>query len=109
MPKFNRLTNKAKFLELHPEMNETFNSMAAIQGKVIFATRMEKGLTQKELADRADVSLKTISRAEGGSGNLGTQVYDKIYKALDLTPYDVSRLMQNFTDSQPEAKVLSVC
>ncbi|MBP1969044.1 transcriptional regulator with XRE-family HTH domain [Virgibacillus natechei] len=40
--------------------------MSPVYAKVIFARRMGYGYSQQELAKKANIGLKTISRAEGG-------------------------------------------
>lgn len=67
----------------HPELEEQLHGLGSLYGKIIFACRMEQGLTQKELADKASIGLKTITRAEGGFENLGTTTYNAILRALD--------------------------
>lgn len=98
MKKIRSISRRKELLTKHPDLYDTFYSTAALYGKIIFARRMELGLTQKEIAESANVSLKTFSRAEGGSGNIGTATYDSIFKALGLTIADVAKLMTIFTD-----------
>lgn len=69
----------------YPEVEEQLHGLGAVYGKVIFATRIEQGLTQMELAERAQVELITITKAEGGFENLGTVTYNNLFNALNLT------------------------
>ncbi len=102
------LLNTKKIVEQHPEMEEQLHGIGAVYGKIIFLTRMEKGLTQKELAEKAGVGDKTITRAEGGSENLGTLTYDNIFKALDLSTVAVAELMYHLTRQQGSEESLTV-
>ena len=57
-------------------------------GKKLRHLRTEKNLTQKQLAKKVDVSLKTISRYEVGETKPRyRKTYDKIAQVLDST-YD---------------------
>lgn len=107
MKKGRNLLDKSRLLKTHPELQEVFYSTAAYHGKIIFARRMEKGLTQSELAKKADVGLKTISKAEGGAGNLGIETYDKIYNALQLTPAEVAEKLLLLAKPEEAASIYS--
>jgi transcriptional regulator with XRE-family HTH domain len=64
--------------------------------------RKLRGLTQAQLADRADVSRDTLVRLEGGDGGVsvenllrilrGLGVLDSVHKALDPYESDIGRL-----------------
>lgn len=64
--------------------------------------RRLRGLTQAQLADRADVSRDTITRLEGGDGGVSTEnllrvlralgIVDGIVTALDPYVSDIGRL-----------------
>ncbi|MGV2623277.1 UNVERIFIED_CONTAM: helix-turn-helix transcriptional regulator [Halobacillus marinus] len=69
-------------------MESFFYGIGATFGKIIFSHRMSFDLTQKQLAERAGVGVKTIHRAEGGSDNLGVQTYEKIFEALGIQKRD---------------------
>ncbi|MEK5149098.1 MULTISPECIES: helix-turn-helix transcriptional regulator [unclassified Psychrobacillus] len=97
MKKGRNLLDSTELLKTHPELHELFLSTAAIYGNIIFAKRMELDHTQSELAKLANVSLKTIARAEGGSYNLSTDTYDKIFRALNMTPIDVAQYVLQFS------------
>lgn len=90
MRKGKNLLDTTELLQIHPELHDLFHSTASIYGNIIFARRMELDLTQSELCKLAKVSLKTIARAEGGSYNLSTETYDKIFRAMNMTPVDVA-------------------
>lgn len=79
--------------ESHPDLKETLEGLSPIYARIIFARRIELGLTQTKLADKAGVGLKTISRAEGGFDNLSIDIYNKIFHALDLSVRQVAEGM----------------
>lgn len=53
-------------------------------GRIIFAYRMKRGLTQSELATKAEVDPTVIYRIEGGS-NCSNEDFQKVVTALALT------------------------
>jgi transcriptional regulator with XRE-family HTH domain len=68
-----------------PELKPTFFSLSSALGELTFAARMEKRITQLELAKLAGVGVKTIHRIEGGSGGITDKTYDKVFAALELS------------------------
>lgn len=66
------------------------NVMSRNYSKIVFSVRIKKGLTQKQLASLANVSVKTIHRLESGSGGITDDTYSKVFEALDLTLKDVA-------------------
>jgi len=103
MKKGRDLLNNAKLIETHPDLQETFNGISAIFGNIIFSKRMELGYTQNELAIKARVSLKTIARAEGGSSNLGADSYERIFRTLRLSPFEIGLLMTQLSTDEHTA------
>ncbi|MEK5071767.1 helix-turn-helix domain-containing protein [Sporosarcina sp. FSL K6-1508] len=103
MKKGRNLLDNSRLIETHPDLHDAFYGIAALYGKIVFAQRMKLGLTQKELAAKANVSIKTIARAEGGTGNLGTENYDSIFGALELNMSDVAKLMSTFAEDEHTA------
>jgi len=95
MGKGRNLLDKSRMLEVHPDLHDNFYGLAAVYSIIIFSYRMDLAYTQKDLAQKAGVSLKTIARAEGGSGNLGTERYVEIFAALKLSISDVTKLLEN--------------
>ncbi len=91
MEKGRDLLDNSKLTKIHPELEETFFGTSALLGDLIFAKRMDFGYTQQELAKKADVSLKTIARAEGGGGNLSIESYEKIFHVLDINLMEMIR------------------
>lgn len=64
-------------------------------GKTIRQLRENKGLTQEQLADRIDVSIRTIQRFERDKHSSNMRTLEKIAVALDVDPllllgYDVN-------------------
>ena len=53
-------------------------------GKLIKELRIKKGLTQEELADRTEVSARTIQRIENGEVDPRAYTLQMIAKALDV-------------------------
>jgi len=87
----------------HPELEEQLHGLGSLYGKIIFACRMEQGITKKELADKASIGLKTITRAEGGFENLGTTTYNAIFRVLGLGTAGVAELMYQMTHDQMDS------
>ena len=54
-------------------------------GKLIAACRREKGLTQQQLADMLNLSNKTISKWESGSGSPDISNLLELSKVLEIT------------------------
>lgn len=64
-------------------------------GKTIRQLRENKGLTQEQLADRINVSIRTIQRFERDKHSSNMKTLEKIAAALDIEPllllgYDVN-------------------
>ncbi|MEX3625022.1 helix-turn-helix domain-containing protein [Viridibacillus arvi] len=110
MKRIRRLTDNSELLEQHPELGDVFNSTSAIYGKIIFAVRMEQKLTQKDLSEKAGVTIKNIARVEGGAADLDTdqKTYDNLFEALNLSAQDVQHLFSTFTEGQQESATLCV-
>lgn len=58
-------------------------------GGVVRARRQELGLSQSELAARADLSLRFVVQVEGGSGNIAYARLRHLASALELSPADL--------------------
>lgn len=52
--------------------------------------REERGLTQKQLADRGGVSQQFISRIESNWVNVGPKTIQRLSPALDITPLELT-------------------
>lgn len=94
------LLDKSRLLEVHPDLHDNFYGLAAAYSTIIFSHRMKLAYTQKELAQKTGVSLKTITRAEGGSEKLGTEKYAEIFFALKLSISDVTKLLEDVNESR---------
>jgi len=56
-----------------------------VTGSIIKTLRLKKGLTQKELADRINISEKAISKWETGKGLPDISLLESLAKALDIS------------------------
>lgn len=54
----------------------------------LFAWRVERGLTQTALADKASVTRGTVARAEAGD-SMSVKTVHALAKALDITPHQL--------------------
>jgi transcriptional regulator with XRE-family HTH domain len=93
------LLNISKILEVHPDLYEQFRGISEVFAQIIFKSRVEKGISQSELAKLAGVENAIIYRAEGGSVNLGEEIYEKIFKALDLPVNEVKKIINEFKNN----------
>lgn len=57
-------------------------------GKLVKSLRLRKGLTQEELADKTDISVRTIQRIENGEVDPRAYTLQAIASALDVE-YDI--------------------
>lgn len=53
-------------------------------GKRIAMLRAERGMTQKELADKVGIKREHVCRIEAGKYSVGLKILSKIAKALDM-------------------------
>lgn len=56
--------------------------------------RIEKGLTQKQLADKADVHLRMIQNYEGGQRNINGAAVLTIYRLAKVLECDMEDLIE---------------
>src|SRR4030042_1302344 len=68
-------------------------------GKLIKELRIKKGMTQEELADKTEVSARTIQRIENGEVDPRAYTLQMIAKALDV---DFSMFLENDSDEDNE-------
>lgn len=73
-----RLVSKNEFAK------EVLNSKEYEISRIIFKRRMELGFTQQELARKANVTQKTISRIEGADKGVRESTLSKIFDALNI-------------------------
>lgn len=58
-------------------------------GNNLYKIRKSKGLTQAEVAEKADFSDRTYADIERGSTNMRIETLLKICKVLNITPNDI--------------------
>ncbi len=58
-------------------------------GQKIKRMRINRGLTQEQLAEMIDVSQRTMSGIEIGENFVTAETLDKLIKALNTTPQDL--------------------
>ena len=72
------IRDNTTFMTVH---HGSADELERVLGGHLRALRLRRGLTQRQLADRADVALTAVGNAEGGRGaTLGTLV--RLLKAL---------------------------
>lgn len=76
------MINKMK--QADPELTEVLESVEYKRSRIIFQKRMDLGITQSELAIKANVTQKTISRIEGADVGIRPTTLNKVYGALGL-------------------------
>lgn len=75
-------------------------------GNRLYSYRKALGLTQEEVAERAELSLRTYADMERGSVNIRMQTLLKICQVLGITPDDI--LTRQATAPAPtEAEILA--
>ncbi|MGZ8251780.1 MAG: helix-turn-helix domain-containing protein [Methylophilaceae bacterium] len=65
-------------------MDDEFKKMCSGIGKVICQARKHVGISQEELAHRAEIDRTYISQIERGISNPSLFIIHKVAKALDL-------------------------
>ncbi len=68
--------------------------MAEHRSQIIFKQRMNVGLTQSELAEKANVTQKTVSRIERGDTKVRETTLRKVYEVLGITSDHLEDLKQ---------------
>lgn len=68
-------------------------------GKLIKELRLKKGMTQEELADKTEVSARTIQRIENGEVDPRAYTLQMIARALEV---DYSLFTENEPDEEQE-------
>ena len=68
-------------------------------GKLIKELRIKKGMTQEQLADKTEVSVRTIQRIENGEVDPRAYTLQMIAKALEV---DYNRFLENGPDEEQE-------
>lgn len=70
----------------------TVEIMAEKRSQIIFKQRMSVGLTQSQLAERANVTQKTVSRIERGDTKVRETTLKKVYEVLGITDFHLQEL-----------------
>lgn len=65
-------------------IKEILETPEYVRSRVVFNRRMELGLSQVELAEKANLTQKTISRIEGGDQGIRESTIEKVYTALEM-------------------------
>lgn len=66
-------------------MEEEFKTMRRSIGRIISEARRSKGISQEELAHRAEIDRTYISQIERGIGNPSLFIVFRVAQSLDLT------------------------
>lgn len=67
-----------------PQHGINTDTRAEVFADIVFSTRVGGGHTQQQLADMANVSVKTVHRIEGGSGGIVDAELKKVLAALGV-------------------------
>ena len=79
-------------------------------GNNLYKIRKSKGLTQAEVAEKADFSDRTYADIERGSTNMRIETLLKICEALNITPNDVLVKEANVSISEKDiSNALNAC
>jgi transcriptional regulator with XRE-family HTH domain len=70
-------------------------------GEAIRRLRLERGLTQRQLADAADVNETWISHIEAGRTNPAWGTVTRLAAALDLTVSQLAAVAEGLADRSP--------
>lgn len=73
-------------------------------GKLIKELRQKKGMTQEELAEKTEVSVRTIQRIENGEVDPRAYTLQMIAKALEV---DFSTFVENKSEASKEVQKVS--
>lgn len=67
-------------------VNVNYENLLIIIGKRLKAKRLEKNLSQNDLASLIDCEIKSIQRIEKGKMNMSLKMFISITNALELPP-----------------------
>lgn len=67
-----------------PEVADYLNSFSVVIGNLVFARRMQLGLSQQLLSEMAETTQATISRVEAGDDGVKSGTLNRIFKELKL-------------------------
>ena len=71
-------------------MKELLDNQEYKRSRLVFKHRMKLGLSQVELAERANFTQKTISRIEGADEGIRETTMKKVYEALEISEEETS-------------------
>lgn len=71
------------------ELQGKFFGILGIHATLVFANRVKEGLTQQQLADKANVDVTTIHKIEGGHNSVPMTDLEKIFVILGIVPEDI--------------------
>jgi transcriptional regulator with XRE-family HTH domain len=74
-------------------MEEEFKTMRRNIGRIIGDARKSKGISQEELAHRADIDRTYVSQIERGIGNPSLFIVYRVAHALELS---LAKLFQQY-------------
>lgn len=78
----------------------SYHSQPCIDKDIAYKIRQKRmmlGLTQMELAEKAQINWKTINRIENQRGNTSLDIFFEIARALDMTPNELAPASYNFS------------
>ncbi|MBR1775711.1 helix-turn-helix transcriptional regulator [bacterium] len=76
-------------------------------GKKIKRMRLNRGLTQEQLAEAIDVSQRTLSGIEIGENFVTAETLDKLIKALNTTTDELFALNHLRDDADIKAEIIN--
>ena len=95
----------AELVSKSPQLDFDVLGFSAALGKIVFAYRIREGLTQSQLAELAELGLKTIHRIEGGSSGITSTTYEKVFDVLKITLNELAEAFTEFkVDAEKKAK-----
>lgn len=74
---------------------KSMSKLTVKAGKKIADIRIEKGLSQQELADLSKLQVAYVGRVELGKYSIGLDNFNKICKALDVKMSDILLAIEN--------------
>jgi len=67
-----------------PGMAEYLDSYSVVVGNMVFARRMQMGLSQSKLAELAETTQARISEIEAGADSVTSKVLNRVFRVLKL-------------------------
>ncbi|MFF2909777.1 helix-turn-helix domain-containing protein [Paenibacillus sp. NPDC057934] len=77
-------------------------------GERLRSFRTDKGLTQEELADRADVHFTYVGKLERGEVNFTIESIENIMNALELPLENIFRFIQPLSEQENDQTLSSI-